>query len=163
MTAPDTDLMEERLAGRTSEAQAARTDRMIRAAIELAGQGGYEAVQMREVARMAGVALATLYRYYPSKNELLLAAVDHPGHELALIRVHGEDGGARDDAHLLPVLLVVRLPGVHARQVVVLGVDEADVAQRLAPRLAGEDFVYGLDHNRVRKCESAKVRECESN
>ncbi len=75
MTAPHTDVLEERLSGRTSEAQAARTDRLIRAAIELAGQGGYEAVQMREVARMAGVALATLYRYYPSKNELLLAAV----------------------------------------------------------------------------------------
>ncbi|TKJ25736.1 TetR family transcriptional regulator [Blastococcus sp. CCUG 61487] len=70
-----TEQIEERLSGRTSEAQAARTDRLIRAAIELAGQGGYEAVQMREVARIAGVALATLYRYYPSKNELLLAAV----------------------------------------------------------------------------------------
>jgi len=75
VSAADTDVLEERLAGRTSEAQAARTDRLIRAAIELAGQGGYEAVQMREVARMAGVALATLYRYYPSKHELLLAAV----------------------------------------------------------------------------------------
>lgn len=75
MTAPDADLVEERLSGRTSEAQAARTDRLIRAAIELAGEGGYEAVQMREVARIAGVALATLYRYYPSKNQLLLAAI----------------------------------------------------------------------------------------
>lgn len=68
-------LTEERLSGRTSEAQAARVERIIRAAIELAGQGGYEAVQMREVARIAQVALATLYRYYPSKNRLLLAAV----------------------------------------------------------------------------------------
>ncbi|WP_097196407.1 TetR family transcriptional regulator [Blastococcus aggregatus] len=68
-------LPEERLSGRTSEAQAARVERIIRAAIELAGQGGYEAVQMREVARIAQVALATLYRYYPSKNQLLLAAV----------------------------------------------------------------------------------------
>lgn len=68
-------LAEERLSGRTSEAQAARVERIIRAAIELAGQGGYEAVQMREVARLAQVALATLYRYYPSKNQLLLAAV----------------------------------------------------------------------------------------
>jgi TetR/AcrR family transcriptional regulator, cholesterol catabolism regulator len=75
MTAPDTDLVQERLSRRSSEAQAARTDRMIRAAIELAGEGGYEAVQMREVARIAGVALATLYRYYPSKNQLLLAAI----------------------------------------------------------------------------------------
>jgi AcrR family transcriptional regulator len=74
---PDTDtvLSEERLSGRTSEVQAARLERMARAAIELAGRGGYEAVQMREVARIAKVAMATLYRYYPSKNQLLLAAV----------------------------------------------------------------------------------------
>jgi AcrR family transcriptional regulator len=72
---PDTVLNEERLSGRTSEVQAARIERMIRAAIELAGAGGYEAVQMREVARIAKVAMATLYRYYPSKNQLLLAAV----------------------------------------------------------------------------------------
>ncbi len=71
----DADPVEDRLAGRTTEAQAARDDRLVRAAIELAGQGGYDAVQMREVARHAGVALATLYRYYPSKNQLLLAAV----------------------------------------------------------------------------------------
>lgn len=68
-------LTEERLSGRTSEAQAARVERIIRAAIELAGQGGYEAVQMREVARIAQVALATLYRYYPSKGHLLRAAI----------------------------------------------------------------------------------------
>ncbi|WP_051515481.1 TetR family transcriptional regulator [Candidatus Blastococcus massiliensis] len=85
-----TEQVEERLSGRTSEAQAARTDRMIRAAIELAGQGGYEAVQMREVARIAGVALATLYRYYPSKNELLLAAVRY------------EMGKLSDDVHTRP-------------------------------------------------------------
>lgn len=88
---PDTDdvLTEERLSGRTSEAQAARVERIIRAAIELAGQGGYEAVQMREVARIAQVALATLYRYYPSKNRLLLAAVRY---EVAKL---GEDVATR--------------------------------------------------------------------
>ena len=74
----DDDLAEERLSGRSSEARAARTQRMIRAAIELAGQGGYEAVQVREVAARAKVALATFYRYYPSKKQLLLAAVTQP-------------------------------------------------------------------------------------
>lgn len=74
-TEADDVLTGERLSGRTSEVRAARIERMIRAAIELAGQGGYEAVQMREVARIAKVAMATLYRYYPSKSQLLLAAV----------------------------------------------------------------------------------------
>jgi AcrR family transcriptional regulator len=60
--------------GRTAEAQAFRAERVIRAAADLATAGGYEAVQMREIARVAGVSLATLYRYYSSKDDLILAA-----------------------------------------------------------------------------------------
>ena len=41
----------------------------------LASTGGYEAVQMREVADQADVALGTLYRYFPSKDHLLIAAL----------------------------------------------------------------------------------------
>lgn len=38
----------------------------------LARDGGYDAVNMRDVASRAEVALGTLYRYYPSKDVLLL-------------------------------------------------------------------------------------------
>jgi len=48
---------------------------MLNAAMKLASDGGYEAVQMREVADDAGVALGTLYRYFPSKVHLLVAAL----------------------------------------------------------------------------------------
>ena len=54
---------------------AERRRRLVDAAVELAQQGGYEAVQMRDVANRADVALATLYRQYPSKDQLLLAAL----------------------------------------------------------------------------------------
>jgi len=40
-----------------------------------ASQGGYDAVQMREVAELADVALGTLYRYFPSKIHLLVSAL----------------------------------------------------------------------------------------
>ncbi len=40
--------------------------------MELASEGGYDAVQMRAVADRAGVALGTVYRYFPSKNHLLV-------------------------------------------------------------------------------------------
>jgi AcrR family transcriptional regulator len=40
----------------------------------MATEGGYEAVGMREVATRANVALGTLYRYFPSKDALLVAA-----------------------------------------------------------------------------------------
>ncbi|WP_166741802.1 TetR family transcriptional regulator [Cumulibacter soli] len=61
--------------GRGTSAQAMRIERVLRAAIDLAAEGGYEAVQMREVARRAGIAMATLYRYYPSKEELIRGAI----------------------------------------------------------------------------------------
>jgi len=45
------------------------------AALELGADGGYEAVQMRDVAASAEVALGTIYRYFPSKDALLAAAM----------------------------------------------------------------------------------------
>jgi AcrR family transcriptional regulator len=54
---------------------AARRRRLLEAAVELANEGGYDAVQMRDVAARAQVALGTLYRHYSSKDELLLAAL----------------------------------------------------------------------------------------
>jgi TetR/AcrR family transcriptional regulator, cholesterol catabolism regulator len=53
--------------------QAARRERVIEAAMELAGEGGYDAVQMRDVAARAQVALGTIYRYFSSKDHLLAA------------------------------------------------------------------------------------------
>ncbi len=55
--------------------QAARRERVIAAAVELASDGGYDAVQMRDVAARADVALGTLYRYFPSKDHLLIACL----------------------------------------------------------------------------------------
>jgi AcrR family transcriptional regulator len=59
-----------------SPAQRERRRRILDTTIELATEGGFDAVQMREVADRAGVALGTLYRYFPSKIHLLVAALD---------------------------------------------------------------------------------------
>jgi AcrR family transcriptional regulator len=48
---------------------------MLQATEELALQGGWDGVQMREVAVRAGVALGTLYRYFPSKEHLLVSVM----------------------------------------------------------------------------------------
>ncbi|MGW1814520.1 TetR family transcriptional regulator [Streptomyces sp. NPDC002125] len=58
-----------------TERQEARRRRILQAGVQLAGRGGFEAVQMREVAEAAGVALGTLYRYFPSKIHLLVAVM----------------------------------------------------------------------------------------
>ena len=56
-----------------TEKQSARRRRVLDAAMDLASEGGYEAVQMRDVAARADVALGTLYRYFSSKDQLLAA------------------------------------------------------------------------------------------
>src|SRR4051812_21448771 len=55
--------------------QAARRGRVIEAALTLGADGGYDAVQMRDVATEAGVALGTIYRYFSSKDHLLAEAL----------------------------------------------------------------------------------------
>ena len=52
-----------------------RRRRLIDAAFELGAEGGYDAVQMRDVAATANVALATIYRNFSSKDHLLAAAM----------------------------------------------------------------------------------------
>ena len=74
--APSATTTTTRRGGGTRAAEtAARRRRLIEAAVTLAAEGGYEAVQMRDVAARAEVALGTLYRHYSSKDQLLVAAM----------------------------------------------------------------------------------------
>jgi TetR/AcrR family transcriptional regulator, cholesterol catabolism regulator len=59
----------------TSPAQQERRERILTVALGLASHKGYDAVLMRDVAEQAGVALGTLYRYFPSKEQLFAAAL----------------------------------------------------------------------------------------
>jgi TetR/AcrR family transcriptional regulator, cholesterol catabolism regulator len=61
--------------GTRASETAERKRRCVDAAVALAAEGGYDAVQMRDVAAKAEVALGTLYRHYASKDQLLLAAM----------------------------------------------------------------------------------------
>lgn len=63
--------------------QANRRRRILRAALELAAQGGYHGVQMREVAIHADVSLGTVYHYFDSKDHLLAATLVDWTRELA--------------------------------------------------------------------------------
>jgi AcrR family transcriptional regulator len=58
-----------------TDRQLKRRERIIRAALELAAAGGYDAVQMRDVANRADVALGTIYHYFSSKDHLLAATL----------------------------------------------------------------------------------------
>jgi AcrR family transcriptional regulator len=58
-----------------SPEQRARHLRILRAAARMGAEKGLERVQMHEVAKEAGVAIATLYRYFPSKTHLFTAVM----------------------------------------------------------------------------------------
>src|SRR6202789_1764685 len=60
-----------------TRAPQARRQRVVDAAMALGLEGGYEAVQMRDVAARADVAMGTVYRYFTSKDHLLAAALVH--------------------------------------------------------------------------------------
>jgi AcrR family transcriptional regulator len=60
-----------------TRSQQARLQRVVDAAMSLGLEGGYESVQMRDVAARAHVAMGTVYRYFTSKDHLLAAALVH--------------------------------------------------------------------------------------
>lgn len=51
-------------------------ERMLAIVVEMLETLGYEAVQLREVARRARMSLATIYKRYATRDELILAALD---------------------------------------------------------------------------------------
>jgi AcrR family transcriptional regulator len=69
---------------RTTGSDGEKTQAAIRdAAVSLIAQHGYEAVSMRRLASEVGVQAATLYRYFPSKEDLLYSLLETHMHDLA--------------------------------------------------------------------------------
>ena len=113
---------------------AARRERMIAAAVELATAGGYDAVQMRDVAARAEVALGTLYRHYPSKDHLLLAALTEQAEGLrdriAQLPPDGLDAAARtSDVLRRASRALARRPQLTAALVTALTAPEPDTLE----------------------------------
>ncbi len=79
--------------------QAERRARVVQAAMQLAREGGYDAVQMREVSARADVALGTIYRYFSSKDEILaeglVAWVNQTRERMAARPRRGDTPGAQ--------------------------------------------------------------------
>lgn len=58
---------------KTSKSQQEQTRRhIIRTAVDMMTEHGYDATTMKQVARTAGIGDATIYKYFPSKEKLLL-------------------------------------------------------------------------------------------
>lgn len=59
---------------------------ILRAAIEVMGQDGYEGASMRDMAARAGVSVAALYYHFPSKQDLLREFLDE-AYDVTLARL----------------------------------------------------------------------------
>jgi AcrR family transcriptional regulator len=107
-------------------------ERILRSALAAFARGGYAAATMSEIAGDAGMAVANLYRYYPSTAELFAAAIPeetvarfeqllersvHAHARLAGITRPGDEAGAAElldfwiDQRLVVVVLLDRADG----------------------------------------------------
>src|SRR4051794_13327439 len=75
---------------------------MMRAAVTVMGEDGYDGASMRDIAARGGVSVAALYYHFPSKQDLLRVFLDE-AHDVILARLDrrlaaaGPDAGERLD------------------------------------------------------------------
>ncbi|MBO0833492.1 MAG: TetR family transcriptional regulator [Actinobacteria bacterium] len=73
----------------STAAQHGRHDRILAAATAMLAAGGEDALQMKDLSQRAGVSLATLYRYFPAKDHVLLGILLNR-YSAALARITAE-------------------------------------------------------------------------
>ena len=131
--------------GALARSQAARRRRVLDATLQLAAAGGFDAVQMRDVAAAADVALGTVYRYFASKERLLLEAM---AEQQADLRSYLDVHPPREDTPAARVVSVLRganrslreYPDVTAAMVRSFGtaqVENADIVRRVTEIMTG--------------------------
>ncbi len=79
-----------------SSAAAQGGDRLLDVVVEILETEGYDAVLLREVARRAQTSLATIYKRYPTRDDLILAALEYWSlrHRYSGIAVEGQGSKA---------------------------------------------------------------------
>lgn len=114
---------------------AARERAIVKAGVALAGGDGLQAVQITAVAERAGIAAGTVYRYFPSKYDLVAEVVaDVAGRELEAMRTAAD--GAPGPLSAIAAGLAVFASRALARR-------------RLAWAMTGEPVDAELDRLRV--------------
>mgnify|MGYP000262360395 CR=1 FL=1 len=109
---------------------------ILNAARDLVAEGGFAAAQMTEVARKAGVATGTLYRYFPSKEKLCQQVF----HEVS----------AREMSVLISIAAEDRPVADRLRDVLTTFATRAVRGRRLAYALLAEPVDEGLTEERGR-------------
>jgi AcrR family transcriptional regulator len=86
---------------RLALSQLKRLRRIVDAAIALADAGGFDAVRLRDVADASGVALGTLYKYFHSKEDVLLFAINEDSEQLLRVMAERPPRGGRASERLV--------------------------------------------------------------
>ena len=139
--------------GQTPQGAAAR-ERLYATAMQLIVERGYDATTLRDVARKATVSVGLLYRYFPSKQALVIALYDELSSDFAR-RAAGMPAGRWRDRFVfalttsLDVLAPHRVPLRALTPVLVGNVDEgifsaSTMFSRLQVQQVFEDAVVGL-------------------
>lgn len=81
--------------GLRDEHKALTRTRVLGAVLDLLAEGSLDALSVPAVAERSGVSLATIYRYFPTRAELLSAAATEPSRQ-ALARSEGRRPGEDD-------------------------------------------------------------------
>ena len=138
--------------GQTPQGAAAR-ERLYATAMQLIVERGYDATTLRDVARKANVSVGLLYRYFPSKQALVIALYDELSSDFAR-RAAGMPAGRWRDRFVfalttsLDVLAPHRVPLRALTPVLVGNVDEgifsaSTTFSRLQVQQVFEDAVVG--------------------
>jgi len=117
--------------------QLRRMRRIVDAAVELAEKGGFEAVRLREVAEQSDVALGTLYKYFRSKEDILLFALNEELDRLESAMVaRGRTGGAPFDRAVeffrRATRAIARRPQLARAMIRAMAAGEPDTVMKLA-------------------------------
>jgi AcrR family transcriptional regulator len=67
---------------RLERSQRERRARVLQTVLDLAEQGGYDAIQVRSISDRTGISSDTIYRYFGSRDQLVSAAVRQWGEEM---------------------------------------------------------------------------------
>jgi AcrR family transcriptional regulator len=130
-----------------SPARAATREKLIDTVIELATEGGYDAVGIRQVAAAAGVSVPTAYQHASSKDQLLMDALMTLGQRSAEIIRSRPPRGATAAARLTAVFERI-LRGAGEKPLLYQALYRAYVAS--APVLVGVDGLVGFGPEKAR-------------
>ena len=142
------------VAARLGRSRTARIDQILAATIEVLQEVGYDRTTMDAIAERAGASKATLYRHWPGKPELVIAAIrQHKGVDVTPLP---DTGDLRTD--LITLLLVATHQGAHDELCMMRGMVSACGAEPELARVFYEQVIDAKRAHAVELLERARQR-----